>query len=666
MKKLLLVYIVCYLFCGAKAQNEPFGSTKDFKYIKQNALKPHIKLDLNKIDTTLVLGLIEEGNRLRNFGFRDSAVTLFERALNYSKIIKYTYGEATSAMGLGKTTVPPRLNSVNAMAHTRRAIVIFKKLRHKTKLGTCYLNLSLFYINAEIADSALDYVYRALSIVEYKDLTNRGFASYCLGIIYGMVEQNDKAIENLRRAEFLLSRDVTIKNIEYIFYVYFELARYHTLTGSDSAIFYHNKVAKLSKLTKSYKHMADAYLCIGHYYAFQKNWSLSKSYVQDAIKLYAFIHNQTGLWNANQNLGVLCTKTGEYQKALIHLKNALYLATKISDLRKLNVSNESLYILFEKTKSYKEALVHYKNYVVLGDSLKDTDEESQRLKANLTVDFKNKELRLKEEALVKDLQNEIKINKQSKYYLVIVFTLCLTILLVTLLAIRKNLKQKILANKQIAAMQAEKYKLSLEIQESERRVIAREIHDSAGALISAIKYSLANCLVLSNQQILTEKLEANISHAGKLGDELRNISHRMMPIVLIEDGLGNAISYLLDSLLRLNDIKYEFENEVGTKRFEEQIEITLYRITEELLSNILKHSQSKNVAVILYQSKNNLVLTMEDDGIGFNPQVKKGLGLTSIDLRLTAVRGKISFENKVTAGVLTTINIPLITANTVS
>ena len=524
----------------------------------------------------------------------------------------------------------------------------------------------MFYIKAEAADSALEYVYSALSIAEHKDFNNRGLASFCLGGIYEIFEQNDKVIENLRRAEFLLSRDSTVKNLDYIFYVYFALAKYHTETGSDSALYYHNKVAKLSKLSKSYKHMADAYITIGYYYYFQKNWPQSKSYLKNALKLYTYIHSQNGLWFAHQNLGLVHTKTGEYQKALIHVKKALYLATKISDLRKLNISNESLSILFEKTKAYKEALVHYKNYIALRDSLNETDEESRKLKTNLTAEFKNKELRLKEDVLVKDLQNEIKISRQSKYYLVIVFALSLIIFLVSLLAIRKNLKQKIVANKQITAMQAEKYKLSLEIQESERRVIAREIHDSAGALISAIKYSLANCLALSNQQILTEKLKANISHAGKLGDELRNISHRMMPIILIEDGLGDAITYLLDSLLRLNDIKYEFENEVGTKRFEEQIETTLYRITEELLGNILKHSQSKNVAVILYQSKNSLVLTMEDDGVGFNPQVKKGLGLTSIDLRLTAVRGKISFENKITAGVLTTVNIPLITTNTVS
>ena len=127
----------------------------------------------------------------------------------------------------------------------------------------------------------------------------------------------------------------------------------------------------------------------------------------------------------------------------------------------------------------------------------------------------------------------------------------------------------------------------------------------------------------------------------------------------MDDGLVQAIEDLLKTSFQFSDIKYEFEHHQIDQRFDEKIEISLYRITQELVNNIIKHSRAKNISVQLLNVKENLLLFVEDDGVGMTENVKgEGHGLLNIRSRLDMINGSINYEPSADSGTSVSIKIP--------
>lgn len=130
-----------------------------------------------------------------------------------------------------------------------------------------------------------------------------------------------------------------------------------------------------------------------------------------------------------------------------------------------------------------------------------------------------------------------------------------------------------------------------------------------------------NTVGLSHDQ--KERFQDHIQNIDTAADEARSISHQMMPWALTETGLVSALEDILFKTLRHTEIDYNLETfGINGDRFKPSIEIGLYRICQELVNNILKHSEAKHVEIQLLKTKTHLVLHVEDDGKGFefNPE----------------------------------------------
>jgi signal transduction histidine kinase len=134
----------------------------------------------------------------------------------------------------------------------------------------------------------------------------------------------------------------------------------------------------------------------------------------------------------------------------------------------------------------------------------------------------------------------------------------------------------------------------------------------------------------------------------------------MMPKVLEEFGLISAIREMLDKSLKLTNIRYEFEHFNFDERLERKIELSLYRVTQELINNVIKHSKATMVSVQLFKSGGYLVLIVEDNGKGIeNGAATDGHGMLNIRSRLTTIHGNVNFEASPNAGTTATIRIKL-------
>jgi signal transduction histidine kinase len=180
-------------------------------------------------------------------------------------------------------------------------------------------------------------------------------------------------------------------------------------------------------------------------------------------------------------------------------------------------------------------------------------------------------------------------------------------------------------------------------EETERRRLARDLHDGLGGMLSGIKLKLTN---MKGNFILDEKGKSDFENALEMLDksvhELRQVAHNMMPEALIEFGLKDALGDFCSSIDNLRNIRLKFKFYGENIRAGQNIEIALYRIAQELVNNALKHSGASEILVDLVQEPERISLTVMDNGKGFDTNrinEFKGLGLSSLKSRVDALKG---------------------------
>jgi len=143
--------------------------------------------------------------------------------------------------------------------------------------------------------------------------------------------------------------------------------------------------------------------------------------------------------------------------------------------------------------------------------------------------------------------------------------------------------------------------------------------------------------------------------------EVRDLSHQMMPKVLTEFGLVPALEDMISKALKHSHIKYEFDAfGLNDLRFSEQIELSLYRIAQELINNAIKHSQAKKISLQIIKNKKHLMLIVEDDGIGFDiEKLNSGHGLYNIKSRLESIYGILDYHSDKNKGSLFQVKIEM-------
>ena len=196
--------------------------------------------------------------------------------------------------------------------------------------------------------------------------------------------------------------------------------------------------------------------------------------------------------------------------------------------------------------------------------------------------------------------------------------------------------------------------------EKERARIAADLHDDLGPLLSAVKMKI-NTFELTDphDQIEIEKTNKHIDNILK---RIREISFDLMPNTLLRKGLVKAVKEFVDYLSNTSKISFNFNFDDDIK-INEQRSINLYRIVQEIIHNTIKHAQATQVDIDLRVVNNNLVLTLTDNGIGFDYSRESkesiGFGLRSLLSRTEIMKGHMYLESKKGKGTTYTFEIPL-------
>ena len=201
-------------------------------------------------------------------------------------------------------------------------------------------------------------------------------------------------------------------------------------------------------------------------------------------------------------------------------------------------------------------------------------------------------------------------------------------------------------------------------QEKERIRIAEDLHDNIGSVLATLKLHFENLKLNRekkhfNQKELYEKTEDLIDETYQ---KVRSIAHAKNAGVIANKGLLVAVKIMAEKISTANKIKIEVLNFGLNKRLENNLEIAVFRIIQELTTNIIKHAEAKNATINISQFDNTLNIIIEDDGKGFdykNVNLKNGMGLNSIKTRIEHLNGTLNIDSTLKKGTSIIINIPL-------
>lgn len=201
-------------------------------------------------------------------------------------------------------------------------------------------------------------------------------------------------------------------------------------------------------------------------------------------------------------------------------------------------------------------------------------------------------------------------------------------------------------------------------QEDERRRIARDIHDHFGQQMTALRLKLAKLRELNDNARISEEIEAAEEIAASLDSDIDFIAWELRPSSLDDLGLRITLGNFLKEWSHHTGIKSEYHvSGIGERRFTYEIKTNLYRIAQEVLNNIYKHAQADKVEVIFEKRADELLLVIEDNGIGFDVEDKdnrqKGIGLIGIHERAAIIGGASEIESQKGSGTTVFVRVPV-------
>ena len=209
----------------------------------------------------------------------------------------------------------------------------------------------------------------------------------------------------------------------------------------------------------------------------------------------------------------------------------------------------------------------------------------------------------------------------------------------------------------------------LEAQEEERRLISRELHDEVGQALTGVLVEMANLsnLIRNKEESALSKKADEIKRLleGSIG-VVRNMALLLRPSMLDDLGLVPALQWQAREASKRSGIWVRVAAEEVSEELTEDHKTCIYRIVQEALHNIIQHANARNVRITVTQERDRLLLSVQDDGQGFNPPQERGMGLIGMEERVSALGGRLVVESASGEGTLLRVALPLPQAVTAS
>lgn len=548
-------------------------------------------------------------------------------------------------------------------------------------------NLGIVYDHKALYDKSIEYYLDALSIFDKlssaKDIDTRNYAmkgagiiSNNIGLLYERAENFDKASEYYSEGKKYFKRMTEQQDRSTVFIGYLGLGNIHNNLGillkekknyNKALEHYKKAIQNFDTLDKRFGRdfktkKAMTYGNMGVLYGKLNKYDEAFKYFHKAMDIHQKNRDKRGIVIISNNLAETNFKLGNYTESIKHSKKSIEIAREAGLKDKIALAYRTLSDAYEKLGKHSLAFEYFKKFYHLNDSLANKEKINyiNELEEKYQSEKKEQEIKLlKKEQELKNLQLAKKEStiKTRNLQLIIIVSLLVSIVLAGLLIYtRSRNKQKQQQKDRELNEKRLRLKTMIETQETERARIAKDIHDGLGQMISVAFMFFSKTL---EQQFKKDKEVEKITEVLKEANrEVRSVAHRMMPRALEEKGLVTAISDLLKNSFTHLNIKYHFDIYKSDINIDPKIEIGIYRICQELVNNIIKHADAKEVNIQLFRSGNELTLIVEDDGKGINKEeLSPGVGLQNILARAEAISAEFEIYSAPVKGTVASLNV---------
>lgn len=361
----------------------------------------------------------------------------------------------------------------------------------------------------------------------------------------------------------------------------------------------------------------------GMYYGYKNNIEKAIASFEKAIELGIIENEKSDLALSHLEYSKFLNKIKQPQKAydnvILHNKitNELHIEEKLNKVNIIGIDLE---------------IDHYKREI-------DKIETTYKIKQNKLIDAQS---------------------KNKKIVIVIIMLLICMIIFFYYFVQNIRLKQKNRLNDIQSKIQENIINASVDGQELERKKIATFLHDNISSLLSSAGLHLNVFTSINKTQ--PEEINKTKKILEEAHNQIRNLSHELMPSLLVRFGLLFALEDLCEKTSN-SRIKIGFNSSVGIKkRYQEDFEMKLYFIVAELLNNIIKHSNASTAFIAIKERENHLLIIVSDNGNGFETsklEATEGFGINQIRARINNMKGEFIINSAIKKGTIISLTIPI-------
>ncbi|QQS52172.1 MAG: sensor histidine kinase [Bacteroidota bacterium] len=530
----------------------------------------------------------------------------------------------------------------SAGIYCRKAEKIYLENGDTLPLGFVFKELGNIEADNGNYNLALSYYQKSLKIYEKQnDVHNQAVINSNIGALYinlGEIEQmfqySSIALKFFRKENHKIGIASCLTNLSEYYFQKNDTTNIR-LSLNEAIQLFHEEGASINE--------ANALGSLGDYYSvYAMDQDKAINIYKQSMQLLSEIENNNLRMENYRKISLAYYKKQDYKNSLELAKKAL----EVTDTSNINYMQVNYYLftyIYMGLRDFPNGEYSFDKYVELSNEVN----HEARIK-----EIAEMEVKFETEKKEKEI---IQLTTEKKLRTIMMLSLAGFMLLGSVVAyfVLHNHKQKriiteqkyseLLKTQQLLATQA-----VLSGEETERRRLARDLHDGLGGMLSGIKLNLSN---LKGNYFLDEEGKTNFDNAINSLDlsvtELRRVAHNLMPEVLLKYGLKEAVSDFCSTLSPGDAIQTEFRFYGIEVPVEQNLEITAFRIIQELVNNALKHSGAKKILVQLVQEESRLSLTVQDDGAGFDIQKidnSRSFGLSSIQSRVASFNGIIDIH----------------------
>lgn len=630
------------LFSGAQAQGQNVDSLRN--------LLATMKSDTNKVLSFYQLGEAWEPIKA------DSAEFYYKKGRALAEQLDFKRGIAAFA-GHYIVLLNQRGLYNEALQLSQEALHIYKAFGNKNELAIAYLNVgSEWQYLSDFQQAAESYIEAQKLAEETGHLHTQRITNNNLAAIFISLEQFDKgkayAIKSLSIARELQNPGAIASSL-------FNIATAETyLKQYDTALIHYREIEEIGQKMNDFIYILDGWLGAAGAYSGLNKLDAAKLNYNKVIKLAKEKQAIEYELYAYMGLADLYINAGNFNAAAAPIAAGIAIALKTGSRYELKDLYQKAAKMEEGLGDTGKALSLWKQYQQLNDSVINEKNTSTINLLEAKYESEKKETRIQKLEDEKKLQ-EMSIRQSNLLnYLLIGGSLAL-VLVIVLLYRTYTQKQKI-QQQRITELEREK-KLSateavLRGEEQERSRLAKDLHDGLGGMLSGIKYAFQN---MKGNLVMTpdnqRAYERSIDMLDSSIKEMRRVAHNMMPEALVKFGLDTALRDFCNDINQSVALKVHYQSiGLADTPLEHTTAITIYRIIQELINNSMKHAAATNIVVQVTRDGSHFSITVEDDGMGFDPSVLQqsaGIGFSNIRNRVDFLKGKMDVYSQPGKGV---------------